>query len=224
MRGSLSALLALVAACACGCDATGGEQGGQALAPDPCDATKGGHTWSDLYTCYFGPTGKANCSAQAGCHVNANSSAASLSAFVCGATKEDCWYGMTHPIYILQGPTVSGPPIPCDAGSAGVDGSCPMPPADAGPDAAPICSCFPSAASPDPPIVPTGGTADPTTTYLLEGLHGPSPMCPESRVFCDNMPCGNLGQNCPKHSGAYTFSADDLARISAWIKEGAQDN
>lgn len=220
MRSLLAALLAL-GACAllCGCDATGSEQGGQSLTPDPCDATKGGHTWTDLYTCYFGPTGKANCSAQSACHVSPNSSAAAISGFVCGSTKESCWFGMTHSIYVLQDVE---PPTACDAGAAALDGSCPMPPAEAGADAAPICSCFPSAANPDPPIVPTGGTSDPTTTYLWPALHVPSSSC--DRALCDNMPCGNLGQNCPKGTGSYPFTSDDLARISAWIKEGAQDN
>jgi hypothetical protein len=233
MRGRgllLPSLLALVAACACGygCDATGGEQGGQALAPDPCDAANkngGGHTWSDLYTCYFGPTGKANCSAQAGCHVTANSVAATISGFVCGASKQDCWFGMTHPIYVVeQGGQFLTPIQMCDAGASAIDGSCPMPPADAGADAAPICTCYPSPASVYPAIVPTGGTEDPSTTYLMEALHTGSPTCPSNRALCDNMPCGNLGQTCPKGTGAYTFTSDDVARISAWIKEGAQDN
>jgi hypothetical protein len=224
-RGLLPALLALVAACACGCNATGGEQGGQALAPDPCDATKGGHTWTDLYTCYFGPTGKANCSAQAGCHVTVNTVAASLSGFVCGASREDCWFGMTHPIYVLQqGGNDLSPLVPCDAGAAAADGGCPLPPADAGPDAAAICTCYPSPSNVYSAIVPTGGTADPTATYLWPALHTASPMCPTNRALCDNMPCANLGQACPKGTGAYPFTPEDLARISAWIKEGAQDN
>jgi hypothetical protein len=225
MRGLLPALLALVAGCVCtgGCDATGGEQGGKALAPDPCDATKGGHTWTDLYTCYFGPTGKANCSSQAGCHVTLNTSAAVISGFVCGATKEDCWFGMTHPIYVLQqGGQDLTPYEICDAGAAALDGSCPMSPADAGPDAAAICSCFPSPQNVYPPIVPTGGTADPTATYLWPALHTAGANC--SRGLCDNMPCASLGQNCPKGMAAYMFTSEDLARISAWIKEGAQDN
>jgi hypothetical protein len=225
MRGLLTALLVLVATCICGCDATGGEQGGQALAPDPCDATNGGHTWTDLYTCYFGPTGKANCSAQASCHVTTNSTAAGISGFVCGLNKDDCWFGMTHPFYVLeQGGQALIPLEPCDAGASALDGSCPIPPADAGPDAAAICTCYPSPQNPYVAIVPTGGTANVTATDLLIGLHGPSTTCPSDRSLCDNMPCGNLGQNCPKGSAAYTFTSDDLARISAWIKEGAQDN
>jgi hypothetical protein len=96
-----------------------------------------------------------------------------------------------------------------------------MPPADAGPDAAPICSCFPQASNPLPPIVPLGGTADLTTTNLWPALHVSSSTC--STPFCDNMPCSN-GTVCPKGSGAYTFDADDLARISAWLAEGALDN
>jgi len=229
MRGRdlLPSLLALVAAgaCAYGCDATGGEQGGQALAPDPCDATKGGHTWTDLYTCYFGPAGKANCSAQAGCHVTANGVAATISGFVCGASKQDCWFGMTHPIYVVeQGGQFLTPIQMCDAGAAADDASCPLPPADAGADAAPICTCYPSPSNVYLPIVPNGGTQDPTTTYLWEALHAATPMCASTRPLCDNMPCGNLGQSCPKGTAAYTFTSDDLARISAWIKEGAQDN
>lgn len=223
MRGSLPVLLTLLVACACGCDASGGEQGGQPLAPDPCDATKGGHTWTDLYTCYFGPTGKANCSAQAGCHASANSPATAISGFVCGTTKEDCWFGMTHPIYVeQQGGEPVLPLVPCDAGAAAVDGSCPMPAAEAGADAAPICSCYPTPSNPDLPIVPTGGTNDPTQTYIWPALHSASNDC--SKVLCDNMPCANLGQNCPKGTAAYAFTSEDLARISAWIKEGAQDN
>jgi hypothetical protein len=219
MRGLLPALLALAAACTSGCDATGGEQGGQALAPDPCDATDGGHTWTDLYTCYFGPVGKANCSAQAGCHVSPTSPATAYSGFVCGATKEDCWFGMTHPIYVLQGVE---PPTACDAGAAAVDGSCPMPPADAAADAAPICSCYPAASNPDSPIASTRGTGDPTMTYLWPALHVASSTC--SNVLCNNMPCGNLGQNCPEGTGAYTFTSDDMARILAWLQEGAPYN
>jgi hypothetical protein len=224
MRGCVTRIVAvlsvLAATLVCGCDATGGEQGGQALAPDPCDATNGGHTWTDLYTCYFGPTGKANCSAQGGCHTSLNTSAAVIAGFVCGATKEDCWWGMTHPTYVLQ--NVS-PLVVCDAGAAELDGSCPMPPADAAADAAPFCSCWPSAAGPNLPIVPTGGTTDFTNTYIWPALHSTTPStC--SRVTCDNMPCGNLGQNCPKGTSAYTFTSDDLARIEAWIKEGAQYN
>ena len=220
MRGLLPALLALLAACALGCDATGNVQGGQALLPDPCAATHGGHTWTDLYACYFGPTGKANCSAQSGCHVSPDGTVASISGFVCGTTKESCWFGMTHPIYVLQGVE---PPTLCDAGAAAVDGSCPMPPADASADAAPICSCYPSAANPDLPIVPMGGTTDVTTTYIWPALHVPSSTCTRAGL-CDNMPCANIGQACPKGTGAYTFTPDDVARISAWITEGAQFN
>src|SRR5580700_6747273 len=113
MRAPLAAVLILASTSSSGCDATGSAQGGEALIPDPCAATHGGHTWTDLYTCYFGPTGKASCSAKAGCHVIANSTPASISAFICGASKEDCWFGMTHPIYVLQGVE---PLIVCDAG------------------------------------------------------------------------------------------------------------
>src|SRR5579872_3303391 len=219
MRAPLAAVFVLVSALSSGCDATGNVQGGEALIADPCAATQGGHTWTDLYTCYFGPTGKASCSGKSGCHGITNSSAAAISGFVCGASKDDCWFGMTHPIYVLLGVE---PLTPCDAGAAAADGSCPMLPADASPDAAPICTCYPSPSTPDEAIVPTGGKVDPTTTFLWRALHVPSSPC--THALCNNMPCGDLGNNCPKGTGLYTFTPDDLARISAWINEGAQNN
>jgi hypothetical protein len=206
---ALVALLSLA-----GCDASGGTQGGQLLSPDPCDLTNGGHTWSDLYTCYFGPTGKANCSAQAQCHASLAGTGAITSGFVCGTTKEGCWFSMTHPEYILEGVF---PLTTCDAGAAEIDGSCPTADLDAGPDAAPLCSCFKPT-----PLVPTGGVGDPTTTTLWPALQKAAGGCTSG--LCNNMPCGNLAQNCQPGTAAYTFTSDDLARISAWIREGAQDN
>jgi hypothetical protein len=211
--------VALASLCSSACDATGVVQGGQQLHLDPCAAADGGHTWTYLYTCYFGPTGKANCSAQAGCHVSVASPAIPISAFVCGATKDECWFGMTHPIYVLQG---VDPPTVCDAGAAMADGSCPMPPADAGADAAPVCSCYPSASNPYLPIVPTGGAADPTTAYIWPAMHVASSTC--THALCDNMPCLDLGQACANGTGAYRFTSDDLARIAAWIQEGAPND
>jgi hypothetical protein len=201
------------------CDATGAVQGGQARGPDPCDTTMGGHTWTDLYTCYFGPTAKGDCSGQSGCHGSLASTAVPISGFVCGLTKDECWFGMTHPIYVLQG---VDPPTVCDAGAAATDGSCPTPPGDAGADAAPICSCYPSASNVFLPIVPTGGTADPTTTYLWPALHVASST--STHALSDNMPCVDLAQACPRGTGAYTFTSDDLVRIAAWIEEGAPND
>jgi hypothetical protein len=215
---ALSVALASLGSSACD-DATGAVRGGQPLHVDPCDATDGGHTFTDLYTCYFGPTGKANCTAQAGCHVSLASAAAPISGFVCGATKDECWFGMTHPIYVLQG---VDPPTLCDAGAAEADGSCPAPPADAGADAAPVCSCYPSASNPFLPIVPTGGAADPTTAYIWPALRAASNTC--TKALCNNMPCGDLAQGCPNGTASYNFTADDLARIAAWIQEGAPND
>jgi hypothetical protein len=53
-------------------------------------------TWSYLYDCYFGPVGIAGCSAQSQCHTSASGTGAQLGyGFVCGATAETCWQGMT---------------------------------------------------------------------------------------------------------------------------------
>jgi len=61
-----------------------------------------------------------------------------------------------------------------------------------------------------PPIVPSGGASDPTTTLLWAALRGAS---------------GPGLHNMPYSVGAgVTFTQADLDRISAWIQEGAQDN
>ena len=65
---------------------------------------------------------------------------------------------------------------------------------------------------------------DPTTTALWPALHTASGC---THGLCNNMPCSGSAAAtgvCPIGSGTYTFTAEDLARISAWIKEGAQDN
>ena len=193
-----------------GCDASGATQGGQALLADPCEATKGGHTWSDLYACYFGPSGKAGCTAQSACHGSFPQQSTQFSGFVCGTSKDAVWYGMTHPIYVFNNSLAT-----CDAGAAALDGSCP----DGGDDAgATFCGCY------KPAIVNTGGTPDPTTTYLWPSLQT---ACGCVSGLCNNMPCSEsqaVTGVCHPAAGTYTFTADDLARISAWIKEGAQDN
>lgn len=159
----LASLLPVLAAC----DATGVERGGDPLVVDPCDATNGGHTWQDLYICYFGPTGKAGCAGTAQCHGDPSQAGAITPPgfFVCGATRESCWYGMTH------------------------------------------ANC-PDAALPGTCRAAVTGT-DATSTVLWGRLRGAS---------------GPGAHNMPNSSGAYTFTSDDLARISAWIQEGAQDN
>jgi hypothetical protein len=40
----------------------------------------------------------------------------------------------------------------------------------------------------------------------------------------NNMPCGGNTQTCPASGASYTFTSDDLTRISTWIQQGAQDN
>jgi hypothetical protein len=180
MRSLLELTLAAFAAVTLlGCsDATGTVHGGDALVVDPCTASLaengGGHRWQDLYTCYFGPTGKASCAAQGICHGSASQLGAQFSTFVCGPSKDACWQGMTAP------------------------GS----------------------------IVPMGGTMDGTQTILYGSLRKPDntglmPCSPVETPLPDggtNTTCGSAA------NGNYTFTTDDLARITAWIQEGAQDN
>jgi hypothetical protein len=96
-------IAALLAAAACS-DATGTLQGGQPLvangegsggtSSDPCSPT-GTPTWQDLYGCYFGPSGKASCGG-ASCHATPTAAGFSYSGFVCTATAQGCWQGLTQ--------------------------------------------------------------------------------------------------------------------------------
>jgi hypothetical protein len=259
LLGALAALLlaGALAGAGAGCDASGSVQGGQSLLPDPCAATDGGHTWSDLYICYFGPQGKASCTAQGSCHGNASQTGASTSGFVCGASKEACWRGMTQGIVVCGG-NDGGEDAEGDAGAEGGDAAKDAPadvaldgPRDASTDAradapsdatmdgtadggadgaaeaeadgATEAGC-PSALDAGAgcmaaliPIVPPC-TTDPTTTGLWSAL---SKVSGGGR---GNMPCAQPSQACPPNAPAYTFTAEDLARISAWINEGAQYN
>jgi hypothetical protein len=62
------------------------------------------------------------------------------------------------------------------------------------------------------PIVPSGGTHDPTTTGLYKNLHKTDGT-------------GSMPQfGATMRMKGYVFTPTDLARIAQWIKEGAQDN
>jgi hypothetical protein len=165
MRIVAAAVLAL----SMGCDgATGSVKGGE---PVLCPPSNAGSTWTDLYADYFGPCGRAGCSGQSECHLDASSAGVPLSGFVCGATQQSCWEG------VALG-------IPPDAGGV------------------------------FPPIV-TGGE-------LLSALHKSQPTGQD----LDDMPCGEaaISAACPPASSPYAFTPSDLARISSWIQQGAQDN
>jgi hypothetical protein len=102
-------LFMLTALAACGCsDATGVVRGGELLLVDPCAAGSTSSSWQDLYTCFFGPTGKASCSAQGTCHGADGQTGSLSSGFVCGTSKDACWQGMTQG---TCGPS-SRPPCP----------------------------------------------------------------------------------------------------------------
>ncbi len=172
---ALVSLLAVLVTAAVGCsDASGVVRGADPLlatsaaadtgAPDMCAS---GSTWTTLYSCFFGPMGKASCATQAGCHGIATDMGAQASGFVCGASSHDCYIGMTV-------------------------GSCD--------NAIPPC-----------PIVPPGGATNPKTTGLYKNLH--------------TMSGGTMPKMTPTGSmAAYTFSADEMQRIGAWITGGAPEN
>jgi hypothetical protein len=90
---ALAATAALLAGCS---DATGELRGGQSLYVDPCPQDAG-HTWTDLYGCYFGPSGKASCSALSECHGSKSNMLGNGGGFiVLGHTKESAYEGFTR--------------------------------------------------------------------------------------------------------------------------------
>jgi hypothetical protein len=153
-------------------NATGGVSGGDPLTLDPCAATGNGHTWSDLYTCYFGPTAQANCSAQSFCHGTPSAQGSTVGLFLCGNSKDECWRGTQKVI------------------------------------------AFPDAGPPDP---------NQSTWYLsLRGTPGAQEKMP-----CNPQVITNNGQSrvlCIQAGNGFAFQDSDLARIGAWITEGAQNN
>ena len=62
---------------------------------DQCPDAAAVGQWSDLYRCYFGTTGIANCGQSDGCHQTSAGSGSESSGFVCGQTADSCWQGMT---------------------------------------------------------------------------------------------------------------------------------
>jgi|SRR5580700_5809662 hypothetical protein len=66
-------------------------------------------TWTDLYDSYFGPSAPASCTAVAnGCHLSLGDLGAQGSGYVCGATKDSCWSGITSSAI----PNSFLPPVP----------------------------------------------------------------------------------------------------------------
>jgi hypothetical protein len=71
----------------------GSDAGSDNVLPAGCapDGGHGGDRWQDLYHCYFGPTGVANCSLNGSCHV---AGAGSAGIWTCGTTSAQCYAGM----------------------------------------------------------------------------------------------------------------------------------
>jgi hypothetical protein len=71
-------------------------------------------------------------------------------------------------------------------------------------------------------VCPQTGSACPTEPKqqtLLQDIH----KAQGGSGQLNNMPC-QTPPSCAANSGSYTFSADDVARISAWIQAGAPNN
>jgi hypothetical protein len=159
-----------IAACA---DATGEIQGGELLSDGgsaaPVDVPDVGTvTWTDLYDSYFGPTAPSSCTAVTnGCHMSLGDLGAQGSGYVCGATKDSCWTGMTS-------------------------------------------SAIPASFS---PAVPMGGSTSPMATILYKSLH---PIGVQTG--------GQMPLSAADGGDGYEFTPLDLARIAAWIDQGAAND
>jgi len=167
----------LAAAGAAGCAvATGEIQGGELLSDGGSGSSTtttndlpdvGTVTWTELYDSYFAPTAQASCTAIAGeCHGSLTELGAQGSGYVCGASKDSCWMGMTSTAI----PTFPAP-------------------------------------------VPVGGSTSPTTTTLYKALHP---------VGVNN--AGQMPLSSADGGVGYQFTRLDLARIAAWIDQGAAND
>jgi hypothetical protein len=76
---------------------------------DQCPDAGTPAAWSDLYNCYFGPSGIAKCGSASGCHDIANDDGAQGSGFVCGHSSLECWQGMNMSVLPNGVPIVFGP-------------------------------------------------------------------------------------------------------------------
>ena len=171
--------LAAVGAAACDApdEVQGGEplgqiEGGEPLYDAGCPPVAevpvvGVVTYTYLYDSYFSARrARRSCTARSGCHAALADLGAQGSGYVCGATRDSCFAGMT----MSQIPAF-------------------------------------------PTLVPDGGSTNPTKTTLYLALHEKS---------------GSAGGVMPLNSAdggpGYEFTPTDLARIAAWIDDGAQNN
>ena len=175
-RMPLRVIAILAAAGVGGCAvATGEIRGGELLSDAGSGSTTttndlpdvGTVTWTGLYDSYFAPTAQASCTAIAGeCHGSVTELGAIGSGYVCGATKDSCWAGITS-------------------------------------------SALPRFPAP----VPVGGSTSPTTTTLYKALHP---------VGVNN--AGQMPLSSADGGVGYQFTRLDLARIAAWIDQGAAND
>jgi hypothetical protein len=71
------------------------------------------------------------------------------------------------------------------------------------------------------PLDAGGGFPPIVTGALVSALHKSQP----TGLDQNNMPCGEAAEfACPPATSPYAFTPADLARISSWIQQGAQDN
>jgi hypothetical protein len=207
-RWLLVATLVALAGLVPACDASGSTQGGAPLQADPCSAGSLSPTWTNIYNCYFGPTGKAGCSGKTSCHgppppcnPQATDCLSGTIIWACGPSRESCREGLMSAVPGLLCP---GEQVVPDAGSE-TDAAAESGAVDAASEMTE--SGAPDAGRGIDASTPVG--CDPTTTLLWHALRGAS---------------GPGQHDMPYTPASVVFTQQELDLISTWIREGAQDN
>ncbi|CAN5236913.1 hypothetical protein BH09MYX1_BH09MYX1_41050 [soil metagenome] len=90
-----------------------------------CTNDGGAATWTQLYSDYFGPSGKGQCGKASGCHLDATGGG---QFWVCGSTKESCFQGMRNNVIPCNAVGSRMPDILRKANDPGAPGKMPQDP------------------------------------------------------------------------------------------------
>lgn len=195
----------MAAAAACS-SATGTVKGGEPAfdaAPPNVETPQleggaGGHTWTDLYRDYFGPTGVASCQGNGSCHGDPSQSGA-----------------LTLPHFVCPAPQVPDAGVP-ETGASDAGGG------DAATDAAADATSDASTTS-DSGV--SNALAEARTACLdsLKKTGLITPGTPPEQTGLYGVLRKDTGGSMPQNP-PYKFNAGDLKRITDWIASGANND
>jgi hypothetical protein len=146
----------------------------------------GGHTWTDLYRDFFGPTGVASCAGNGHCHGDPSQPGAQASFYVCA-------------------------PPASDAGVA--------PTAEAGSNADAALAADAVASEPDSFAAARAACLD---SMKSAGLVAAGTAFSDSRLY--SVLRKESGGGYMPQSPPYSFSADDIQRMTDWVAAGANND